>query len=90
VTDHPDALLSHVHSALEHDRLAVHRLSIELCAELLPSVVRDDAPGWQGLARRSFDARCEQVAADLHHVSSNLYDISAALGAAINALGAAS
>jgi uncharacterized protein YukE len=68
----------------------VHRLSVELCAELLPTVVRDDAPGWQGLARRSFDARCQQVAADVNHVSSSLHEISAVLAAAISTLEAAS
>jgi hypothetical protein len=88
VTDHPDPLLNHVHSSLEHDRLAVHRLSVELCTELLPTIGRDDAPGWQGLARRSFDSRCEQVAADVHRVSSSLDEISAVLATAISAMGA--
>jgi uncharacterized protein YukE len=65
----------------------VHRLGVELCVELLPAVIRDDAPGWQGLARRSFDTRCEQVAADVHRVSSSLHEVSAVLAAAISTMG---
>ena len=88
VTDHPDALLLHVRSALEHDRAAVQRLSAQLCAELLPAVVRDDAPGWQGLARRSFDLRCDRVAADVRRVSASLDEISALIAGAIVSMGA--
>jgi len=83
VTDHPDALLLHVRSSLEHDRAAVQRLSVQLCTELLPTVVRDDAPGWQGLARRSFDLRCERVAAEVRRVSSSLDDISDMIAGAL-------
>jgi hypothetical protein len=87
VTDHPHIVDSHVQSLLEHDRSAVQRLSVELSTELLPVVVRDDAPGWQGLARRSFDLRCEGVAADVRRVSATLDDISALLAGAIGKTG---
>ncbi|KJC64538.1 hypothetical protein TZ00_09160 [Agreia bicolorata] len=87
VTDHPNPLLTHVSEALEHDRVAVQRLSVELCAELLPTFMRDDAPGWQGIARRSFDTRCEHVAADVRRVSSTLDEIAGALAGAIERIG---
>lgn len=88
VTDHPDFLHSHVQPLLEHDRLTVQRLSVELCSELVPTVVRDDSPGWQGLARRSFDMRCEGVAADVRRVATTLDEISAMLAGAIDTMGA--
>jgi len=88
VTDHPDALLLHVRSSLEHDRAAVQRLSVQLSTELLPTVVRDDAPGWQGLARQSFDARCERVAADVRRVATSLDEISALIAGARVSMGA--
>jgi hypothetical protein len=87
VTLPPDPLHGHVQSLLEHDRLVVQRLSVELCAELLPTVVRDDSPGWQGLARRSFDMRCERVATDVRRVSTRLDEISAMLAGAITTMG---
>lgn len=88
MTDHPNPLLTHVSSALEHDRATVQALSTALCTELLPTVVRDDSPGWQGLARRSFDMRCEHVAADVRRVSSALGEIDGLLVGAIERLGA--
>jgi uncharacterized protein YukE len=87
VTDHPNPLLTHVSSALEDDRATVQALSLDLCTELVPAVVRDDAPGWQGLARRSFDLRCEHVAADVRRVSSALDEIAGMLAGAVERLG---
>ena len=87
MTDHPNPLLAHMRSALEHDRAAVQGLSVELSAELLPTVLRDEAPGWQGLARRSFDTRCEQLAADVRRVSASLDEIAAMLAGTINGIG---
>jgi hypothetical protein len=86
VTDLPHPLIAHVRFSLEHDRVSVQRLSVELSAELLPAIVRDDAPGWQGLARRSFDMRCERVAADVRRVSASLDEISLMLAGAIGTL----
>lgn len=61
---------------------------MQLSTELLPTVVRDDAPGWQGLARQSFDARCDRVAAEVRRVSSTLDEISALIAGAIVSTGA--
>ena len=87
MTFSPNPLSNHVLSLLEHDRAAVERLSVELCTELLPTVMRADSPGWQGLARRSFDMRCERMAADVRRVSTSLDDISATLAGAIATVG---
>jgi len=88
VIDQSNPLSTHARLALEHDRAAVQRLSVELCTELLPTFVRDDAPGWQGLARRSFDMRCDHVAADVRRVSSHLDDVAGLLAGAIERLDA--
>jgi hypothetical protein len=87
VTAPYDPLLSTVRAGLEHDRLVVSRVFTDLDIDLLPAVVHDHSPGWQGVARRSFDTRREQLTAQLRRVSSSLDEIASALTAAIDGLG---